>query len=180
LETDAITLYHSSTRELEGIDAGGGKPFRDFGRGFYAMESREAAAGEAIRLSEIESRRLERIGAPQKVAPWVYELELDAGGLAGLDAKRFGRANGDWARFVASCRSGGSGHGFDAVIGPAADGEAIAGMQVYLSGGFGDADGDEAVEFFLKRVRPERLPVKYLFATQRAAGLLALKGRSMA
>jgi hypothetical protein len=68
-------------------------------------------------------------------------------------------------------------HDYDVVIGATANDVTSRTAQLYMAGEYGDVDSDEAVEFFLRRIQPERLPVQFLFGTQRAANLLVLKGK---
>ena len=45
-----ITLYHGTTFDYDEIDVRRGKPFKDFGQGFYATQSRESAINIALRI----------------------------------------------------------------------------------------------------------------------------------
>ena len=44
---DMITLYHGTTHDFTVIDVQKGKPFKDFGQGFYLAESNVETDGEA-------------------------------------------------------------------------------------------------------------------------------------
>ena len=57
-----IVLYHGTTYDFTEIDVRRGKPFKDFGQGFYATQNRESAVNMALRNRDIEVRRLKRRG----------------------------------------------------------------------------------------------------------------------
>ena len=52
-----ITLYHGSTYDFVDIDLSKGKPFKDFGIGFYATENKDHAMRLALRNKKIEEHR---------------------------------------------------------------------------------------------------------------------------
>ncbi|MDR1136183.1 MAG: DUF3990 domain-containing protein [Clostridiales Family XIII bacterium] len=175
---DVITLYHGTIYDFAEIDVRRGKPFKDFGQGFYAAQSRESAANMALRNRDIELRRLNRRGITREVTPWLYTFELDNRKLESLNVKEFGSADKEWVQFVVLNRMNGtSQHDYDIVIGATANDVTSRTAQLYMAGEYGDVDSDDAVEFFLRRIQPERLPRQFFFGTQRAANLLVLKGR---
>ena len=47
-----MILYHGSNCEIEKIDLLKGKPYKDFGRGFYLTDLAEQAKQMATRISE--------------------------------------------------------------------------------------------------------------------------------
>ena len=50
-----IKLYHGSSYDFEAIDLQQGRPYKDFGQGFYAS----ADIGHAMSMAEIETQRCE-------------------------------------------------------------------------------------------------------------------------
>ncbi|MDR1922058.1 MAG: DUF3990 domain-containing protein [Candidatus Adiutrix sp.] len=173
-----ITLYHGTTHDFTEIDVSRGKPFKDFGQGFYATQSRESAVNMALRNRNIELRRLKRRGISREVTPWLFTFELDESKLEALNVKRFDGADKEWVRFIVLNRTNEMPqHEYDVVIGATANDVASRTAQLYMAGEYGDVDSDEAVEFFLRRMQPERLPRQFFFRTRRAANLLVSKGR---
>jgi hypothetical protein len=173
-----ITLYHGTTYDFNEIDVRRGKPFKDFGQGFYATQSRESAVNMALRNRDIELRRFFRRGLTGKVTPWLYTFELDSNKLKSLNVKRFDNADKEWVRFVVLNRmSETPQHDYDVVIGATANDVTSRSAQLYMAGEYGDVDSDDAIEFFLRRIQPERLPRQFFFGTQRSVNLLVPKGR---
>jgi len=174
-----ITLYHGSCHEFEKIDVSAGKPYKDFGRGFYTSRSYEHAFGMAARNAQIERRRLRRMKIDREPTPWVYAYELDMDLLSRLKVKRFDVADSEWVRFIVLNRTNElPQHDFDAVIGPTATDRTLATAQAYLAGDYGIIDSDEAIELFLRRIEPYNLPQQVFFGSDRAVELLRFMGRS--
>jgi hypothetical protein len=178
--SEIITLYHGTFHDFASIDVSRGKPFKDFGRGFYASRSLEQARNLAMRNLGIEKRRLRRINQAKELCPYIYSYELDLSRLGPFKTKIFETADAEWVRFVAMNRtSEDQRHDFDVVFGPTANDKTLSTVQLYLSGSYGPMDGDEAVGFFLRRIEPDKLPWQVFFGTQRAANLLDFKGRNV-
>jgi hypothetical protein len=178
MNESTITLYHGTTYDFSEIDVRRGKPFKDFGQGFYATRNRDHAVNMAIRNRDIEIRRLARRGITRKVMPWLYAFELDENKLENLRVKRFNRTDREWVRFVVQNRMNEKPqHAYDVVIGATANDVTSRTAQLYMAGEFGEIDSDEAIEFFLRRIQPKSLPQQFFFGTQRAANLLVSKGR---
>jgi hypothetical protein len=173
-----ITLYHGTTHDFTEIDVRRGKPFKDFGQGFYTTRSRESAVNMALRNRDIELRRLKRRRITREVTPWLFAFELDESKLETLNVKRFDGADKEWVRFIVLNRTNEMPqHEYDVVIGATANDVTSRTAQLYMAGEYGDIDSDEAIEFFLRRIHPERLPCQFFFRTQCAADLLVSKGR---
>jgi hypothetical protein len=51
--SDIITLYHGSVHSFDNIDVSMGKPFKDFGIGFYTSRDRFHAEKMALRNKDI-------------------------------------------------------------------------------------------------------------------------------
>jgi len=131
-----MTLYHGSNMKIEKVDLGKCKPFKDFGCGFYTTTLRE----QAVRMAE-RTVRIYREGKP-----CVTEFSLDDAHLTStaLNIKHFKEPDNEWARFVINNRN----HSFsdihnpccnidnkyDIVIGPVANDDITALIDVYLSG----------------------------------------------
>jgi hypothetical protein len=178
--TDIRTLYHGTTHAFDKIDVRKGKPFKDFGQGFYATRSRSHAVNMAARNRDIELRRLARHGIPHEVTPWLYTLDLDERKLDTLNVKRFGDADEEWVLFVTDNRtSNPHRHAYDIVIGPTANDQTNPTIQTYLNGGYGEVGSARAIEILIELLAPFNLPFQYFFGTDHAANLLAIRDRSV-
>ena len=108
-----MKLYHGSNVIIDTIDLVKGKPFKDFGRGFYATHIKE----QAVLWSE---RIAQRYGGSATVSE--FEFDLEAAIADGLKVKIFNEPNEEWAEFVmANRKSSEPRHDFDIVIGPVAN-----------------------------------------------------------
>lgn len=176
-----ITLYHGTTHDFSEIDAHRGKPYKDFGQGFYATQSRESAINMALRNRDIELRRLKRRGVNREVTPWLYTLELDKNKFEYLNVKRFDNAGKEWVLFVTDNRAHNPHtHTYDIVIGPTANDQTNPTIQTYLNEGYGEVGSDRAIEILIEFLEPFNLPFQYFFGTSRAVNLLTLTGRCVA
>ena len=131
-----MILYHGSNMEIEKVNLGKCKPFKDFGCGFYTTPLQEQAVRMAVRTV-----RIYREGKP-----CVTEFFLDDVHLTSpvLNIKQFKEPGNEWAKFVINNRN----HSFsdiqnqccnidnkyDIVIGPVANDDITALIDVYLSG----------------------------------------------
>jgi len=178
LDNNIITLYHGTTHDFAEIEVERGKPFKDFGAGFYATQSHDHAVNMALRNRVLELRRLKRRGITREVTPWLYTFEFDENELKPLNVKRFDNADKDWVRFIVLNRTNETPqHSYDVVIGATANDVTSRTAQLYMAGEYGEVGSDKAIDFFLSRIQPERLPHQFFFGSQRAADLLVFKGR---
>jgi len=93
MNNTTITLYHGTTYDFTEVDVRMGKPFKDFGQGFYTTRSRESAINMALRNRDIDIRRMKRRGMTHEIKAWLYTYELDESRLESLKVKRFESAN---------------------------------------------------------------------------------------
>ena len=101
---NTIVLYHGTTHDFAEIDVQRGKPFKDFGQGFYLTESYERARDIAIRNRRIEENRLRVIGDETELPVFVYSYEFDLLEMNKLNVKRFDTADREWLRFIIANR----------------------------------------------------------------------------
>jgi hypothetical protein len=172
--SDIITLYHGSTANFDAIDIKQGRPYKDFGQGFYCSETRSQAIGIAVRNYNIE---LAKFKAQHDVAKplqkWLYTYEFPRSALGKLSMKVFDSSDKEWLKFVTDNRqSAVQIHGYDIVIGPTANDRTNAAIQLYFSGGYGQVGADRAMEILLEVLMPDNLPPQTFFATERAVEFL--------
>jgi hypothetical protein len=171
---DKSTLvYHGSTSLLDSIDVTKGKPYKDFGRGFYVTESKRHASNLATRNKRIE---VERFG--KQCEAYLYTYELDMSELSAFNVKTFSDADLEWVQFVlANRKTRNRIHDYDVVIGPTANDDTMVVINAYLDGLYGKAGSENALNTLLKNIEAENLPGQIYFSSNKAAGLLIPKGQ---
>jgi hypothetical protein len=136
-----MILYHGSNVVIEKIDLTKCKPYKDFGAGFYTTPLKEQALAMARRTVKIY----------REGKPYLSEFSCDDSifgssteKVTPLNIKRFDKPDNEWARFVinnrnqkfsdiqssdcnADCK-------YDIVLGPVANDDITALIDVYLSG----------------------------------------------
>ncbi|MDR1328888.1 MAG: DUF3990 domain-containing protein [Oscillospiraceae bacterium] len=173
-----IKLYHGTIYDFDVIDVNRGKPWKDFGCGFYASRTELQARRLAIRNRSFENALLVENGVKPDAQAWVYTFEFDDDNLAKLNVKEFTEPNEEWVRFVVKNRSSRKRrHDYDIVIGPTANDDTNVVVQAFMNRIYGDTNSDKAIQTFLDNILPERLPYQVFFGTQRAADLLRRVGR---
>jgi hypothetical protein len=166
-------VYHGSTSLIDSIDVTKGKPFKDFGRGFYVTESKSHASNLAIRNKRIEMERFGRL-----CEAYLYTYEIDMTELSGFKIKRFPNADFEWLQFILSNRKARDReHDYDVVIGPTANDDTMVVINAYLDALYGEIGADDALMTLLKNIKADKLPGQIYFATNEAASTLILKGQ---
>ena len=170
---DVITLYHGTIYTFSTVDVFQGKPYKDFGAGFYASMNKEHANKMALRNSEIE--RIRRKDKDSHINAFVYSFELDLQNLNYLNIKEFKTADREWMRFVVNNRSAKEPqHNYDMVIGPTANDNTLTAIGLFFAGAYGDVTSDNAIDRLIEQIEPGKLPHQYFFGSRKAAELLVL------
>ena len=166
-------VYHGSTSILDRIEVDRGKPYKDFGRGFYVTKSRVHATNIAKRNKRIEK---ERYG--KTCEAYLYTYEMNMKGLSGFRVKEFKVADIEWVQFVlANRKTRNRTHDYDVVIGPTANDDTMVVINAYLDGLYGDIGDDDTLRTLLRNIEAENLPGQIYFSSDEAAGLLIPKGQ---
>ena len=175
---NTLTLYHGTTHDFAEIDVRRGKPFKDFGQGFYLAESYERARNIAVRNRMIEENRLRVIGDETGLPVFVYSYEFDLLEMNKLNVKRFDTADREWLRFVIANRMNRTRqHDYDIVIGPTANDDTRASIRTVMNAANGAILSDTALNLLIEMLEPNNLPQQYYFGTSKAAAMLKLTGR---
>jgi hypothetical protein len=170
-----VVVYHGSTSLLEQIDVNKGKPYKDFGRGFYVTKSKSHASKIALRNMRIET---ERYGTRSEAYLHTYELDLSA--LTTFRVKIFVAADLEWLQFVlANRKSRNRTHNYDVVIGPTANDDTMVVINAYLDGLYGEIGSTSALHTLQTNIEAENLPGQIYFSNQNAADLLILKEQAV-
>ena len=174
---EQITLYHGTIYSIESIDVFKGKPYKDFGIGFYTSRDREHAKRMALRNREIELSR-KKVKDASKINSLLYTYEFDLQNLNFLNIKEFKTADREWMRFVIMNRSNKERrHDYDLVIGPTANDNTMTAISLFFAGAYGDIKSDIAIDRLIEQIEPEKLPGQYFFGSMKAAALLKLISR---
>jgi hypothetical protein len=171
--TNILELYHGTTHDFKEIDVSRGKPFKDFGQGFYLTESFDRARNIALRNRKIEEGRLRKIGNTTQLPVFVYAYELDLLVMNKLYVKRFDTADREWLKFVIANRMNRAcQHKYDIVIGPTANDDTRTSIRTAINAANGAILSDSALDFLIEILEPNNLPAQYYFGTDKATALL--------
>ena len=164
-----MILYHGSNIEIVKINLNKCKPYKDFGCGFYTTPIKNQALSMANRTT-----RIFREGKP-----CVTEFICDDSLSALLNIKRFNEPSIEWARFVINNRNkkftdkhspeSNIDGKYDIVIGPVANDDITALVDVYLSGILSD-------ELLAKELTFRDLSAQFSFHTEKAISCLKKSG----
>jgi hypothetical protein len=169
-------LYHGSSYDFNAINLAQGRPYKDFGQGFYTSANIDHAKSMAERNADIRKSKLRRNDSGHKpIGKWLYHYRFDKDKAAGLSVKEFAESDREWGRFITFNRNRrGVPHEYDIVIGPTANDYTNPTIQFYMSGGVGEVGSDVAIDELVRLLLPYKLPSQYFFATQRGLECLTL------
>lgn len=153
-----MKLYHGSNIVVAHPEIAKGKPFKDFGRGFYLSDDFEQAV-------EMAERVVSRADSGQ--TPVVSSFEFDESVLTNgsLKVKRFETYTEEWAEFVLHNRDRKMPqpiHDYDIVYGPIADDGVVRQMRRYEL-------GDITLKELMKELQyPPKITFQYFFGSEKA------------
>lgn len=167
-----ITVYHGTTSLIDTIDVAKGKPYKDFGRGFYVTQDYYHARNLAIR-----NKCLEQDLYGRESAAYVYTYALDMDKAQNFSVVEFAVADLDWICFVLENRRvRWRNHNYDIVIGPTANDDTSLVLKSYFGGLYGDVESERALRTALEMIESENLPAQICFSTNTATVCLEKKG----
>ena len=168
-----IIVYHGSTSLIKTIDVTKGKPYKDFGRGFYVTESKSRASNLALRNKRIEKERYGRLCDAH-----LYTYKMNKSRLSRYNVKEFLKADFEWLSFVIeNRRTRDRAHNFDAVIGPTANDDTMTVINAYLDALYGVIGDEDALMTLIKNIKPDKPPKQIYFSNNDAANTLIPEGR---
>ncbi|MCQ2199667.1 MAG: DUF3990 domain-containing protein [Paludibacteraceae bacterium] len=158
-----MKLYHGSNVVVSCPDLSRGKPFKDFGQGFYLSDTFEQAM-------EMAKRVVERGGANQ--TPIVSTFEFDDSVMIdnSFNVKCFNTYTEEWAEFVLRNRDRRTPqpyHNYDIVYGPIADDGVVRQMRRFEMGAISMKELMQELQY------PPKITFQYFFGSER--GLEKLK-----
>jgi len=148
-----MTIFHGSDTAVPAPKIFPANRLLDFGEGFYTTSSYEQAKRWANRV------RTRRNSKKQIIS--VYEFDLDKA-ANGLKIIRFDSPSPEWLSFVTACRSGKeAGYEYDLAMGPVANDNVYATIQLYETGLLSEAET-------IIRLKVEEIFDQILFHTEKA------------
>lgn len=153
-----MKLYHGSNIVVNHPEIAKGKPFKDFGQGFYLSDTIEQAV-------EMAQRVVERVGTGQ--TPIVSSFEFDDSVMAdgSLKVKCFDTYTEEWAEFVLRNRDRKTPqpyHDYDIVYGPIADDGVVRQMRRFEMGAI------TLKELMQELKYPPKITFQYFFGSEKA------------
>jgi hypothetical protein len=148
-----MIIYHGSDIAVPEPKIMSANRLLDFGEGFYTTSSYEQAHRWASRVKKRKKSETQIIS--------VYEFDMDAAGKK-LEMLRFNSPSPEWLHFVTACRSGkGTGQKYDIAIGPVANDNVYATIQLFETGLLSEAET-------IIRLKVEQIFDQILFHTVQA------------
>ena len=162
-----MTLYHGSNTEISAIKLEKCIPYKDFGKGFYTSPLEE----HAWRMA----KRTARISGTGNPCVTIFAFDDSYLNNTELKIKQFRNPDKEWARFVINNRNRlfkeitsqecNTDAKYDIVIGPVANDDIIALMDVFLAGLISD-------EVLAKELTFRELSSQISFHTEKAINCL--------
>lgn len=153
-----MKLYHGSNIVVNNPEITKGKPYKDFGQGFYLSDMVEQA-------KEMAQRVVERVGAEQTPVVSTFEFDDSVMTDGSLKVKRFETYTEEWAEFVMRNRDRKTPqpyHDYDIVYGPIADDGIVRQMRRYEM-------GDITLKELMQELQyPLKITFQYFFGSERA------------
>lgn len=153
-----MILYHGSNVTVDCPEISKGKPYKDFGQGFYLSDSYDQAM-------EMAERVVARVDKGQ--TPIVSSFEFDESSMADgtLKIKSFLTYSEEWAEFVLHNRDRKIPqpiHDFDIVYGPIADDSVVRQMRRFEMGAISLKELMQELQY------PLKITFQYFFGSENA------------
>lgn len=173
--TNGLTLYHGSYCEVSEPRLEMCAKRKDFGRGFYLTSSKEQAISflNTSIVKAVANGSIEQGQTYGYVSTFVVDLKKD------LETYFFKDTDAEWLHCVVAHRKRGSFKAvedemakYDVIIGKIADDATNTTLVAYIAGAFGVMGSEEADEFCIKQLLPNKLKDQYCFKTEDAIACL--------
>lgn len=172
---DGCVLYHGSYCEVREPDLSKCAKRKDFGQGFYLTTSKEQAES-FLRTSIAKAIATGKIEEGQNFG-YISTFELKFSGK--LKTRIFEKADVNWLHCIAAHRKKKmfmeiehEMAKYDIIAGKIADDATNVTLTAYLAGTFGTAGEEEADDFCIKQLLPNKLKDQYCFKTEAAIDCL--------
>ncbi len=168
---DGIVLYHGSYCEVREPNLAKCAKKKDFGQGFYLTTSKKQAES-FLRTSIAKAIATGKIEEGQKFG-YISTFELRYSEK--LETHIFEEADVEWLHCIAAhrkkkmfsdieCKM----EKYDVIAGKIADDATNATLTAYIAGAFGIAGNQEADDFCIRQLLPNKLKDQYCFKTKAA------------
>lgn len=152
-----MRLYHGSDIVVMHPELAKGRPYKDFGKGFYLSDNREQAQAMAEQKAALSENALPMIST--------FEFTEAAMTDGSLSVLRFDTYSEEWAEFVLRNRDRKTPqpfHHYDIVYGPIADDRVVRQMRRFEL-------GDITMEELMHELRyPKGITFQYFFGSEKA------------
>ena len=172
---DEFVLYHGSYCEVKEPDLTKCSKRKDFGQGFYLTTAKEQAES-FLKTSIAKAIAIRKIEEGQNFG-YISTFEFKPVGK--LEMHIFEKADVDWLHCVAAHRKRKmfidvkrEMEKYDIIAGKIADDATNATLTAYLAGAFGIAGDQEADDFCIRQLLPNKLKDQYCFKTEAAIACL--------
>lgn len=169
--TDGMLLYHGSYCEVRTPDLSKCAAYKDFGKGFYLTSSR----AQAERFIGTALKKAKSQGIIDETQNYGAISTFQVHSPSELMEKVFGDADANWLHCVVAHRRRNTFpeiieemRKYDVIAGKIADDTTNFTILAYLAGTYGTLGSQEADEFCISRLLPERLKDQYCFRTNAA------------
>lgn len=153
-----MKLYHGSNVIVDHPEIAKGKPFKDFGQGFYLSDTIEQAM-------EMAQRVVARFGVEQTPIVSTFEFDELAMTDGSLKVKCFETYTEEWAEFVLRNRDRKTPqpyHDYDIVYGPIADDGVVRQMRRFEMGAITLKELMQELQY------PPKITYQYFFGSEKA------------
>lgn len=168
---NGLILYHGSYCEVREPDLGKCSARKDFGKGFYLTSSREQAE-KFLKTSIAKGIANGDIKDDQNygyISVFAVDMKDE------LLSHMFEKADVEWLHCIVAHRRRKffidlekELSKYDVIIGKIADDQTNTTLAAYMGGAFGTIGGQEADDFCIRQLLPERLENQYCFRTKKA------------
>lgn len=158
-----VTLYHGSTDLFDRIEIRQGRPYKDFGPGFYTTQRKTHAESLAKRNGRIRNCK----------ELYLYTYQFDEDWFGQFHTKIFEEADMEWINFILLNRNSRTKqHHYDIVKGSTANDNTSLCISAYLDGLYGETGSYNARLKLLEFLEIDKLPLQIYFGSESAADLL--------
>lgn len=171
IETGML-LYHGSYAAVPQIDLKMCRKGKDFGRGFYLTSSLSQARA-FVPLSVQRKYGIVKAGSVGVVN--TYRVR----DVIGLQEYIFSEANKEWLHFVSANRRKGLFRDmieefkcYDVIVGKIANDQTARTLQLYVEGAYGEPGTEQADNFVISLLLPNRLSNQFCFRTEKSISCL--------
>jgi len=153
-----MRLYHGSDTQVQQPEIAKGKPYKDFGQGFYL----------SVDLKQAQEMASQRASQFLDATPVVSAFEFDESAMTdgSLKVKRFETYTEEWAEFVLRNRDRKTPqpyHDYDIVYGPIADDSIVRQLRKYELG-----DIQTLADLMKELKYPQGITFQYFFGSEKA------------